>query len=292
MCCQQGQDVFACGTAGILFFVFGTVGTVATAAMADQDEVAPASVACLPVLTGGYLKRPVVPESKIVDGVPYVFLGKSNKAVTHFVTGQRPGTSPLSRSTVFAKLTEARNRATRAASIEDSDDEEEAKVAALGLDSAPSPRRKRKQPCRDKPLPPVLAVSFRTASGLVKEVNFLPGLGVSKLYMEFTAANMQMVFDEVQAEASFEASGGEEGGPTEVAAEKKRTRADEEPKGNLAWLSKRRTWDLRWTDREGKKRCKTFAVSQDLSPDEVDVAREEARQRAIRFYAANHVPAS
>jgi hypothetical protein len=242
-----------------------------------------------PILRGGLLKRPVVPSIKFEDGRHWIELAKENTCLTCFLTGHCYTKRLLMKTTVIKQLGASRNAACKA-SASSSLVEDDGGVVGLGLDNAIRSHHKRRKSDGIGDVPSFVVLEYdckASASSLaddraVWEPHVLRGSSNMTVFLEFTTENMAVLFGEVRHEIGHlldsSLSEDEDSGEQEAKVEQVKSGV----KG-VRWISQRSVWDLRWTDSDGKHRCKTWKVARGLSPLEAATAQEEARISAVRF---------
>jgi len=269
------------------------------------------SIEMRPVLTGGFLKRPVVLDTKLVDDKHFALVVKESHPVSYFLTGRAYTKRVLKHATLLPDLVRLRNAASKNPVDEQARDD---KAALLGLDKAASARkvkRRRVQGSASASVLPgdgekhpdgdaVVQIEVPLSDGTKWEVNVLSSGSKEPLYIEFTVENMEILFREVRqqlddagvfpkadgSDSDGEGSNVEEaqGSPSSAPSSAVARPVPISGRKGLRWLETRSCWDLRY-EHGGKLRCKTFSVPKDMDGDEFETMKEAKRMAAVAFLA-------
>ena len=169
------------------------------------------------------------------------------------------------------------------------------KVDMLDLDDEPGESaRKRRRRLRAGPrpredMPSSVVISVKMYDGTTWEPRVLLDNGVAFLFLEFTTANMNQLYREVQHELKALASS-----PTEEASASSPTQEPEDqvetpvkilcPMKGVTWDKRRKCWIARYTDRKGKTHATTVRPK-----GAADLDRELAMDAAVKLVEENGV---
>lgn len=276
-----------------------------------------ASVAVKPVLEGGHLRHPVVPDTKVVAGLTFVRVSVEDNSISEFLTGKKVRSRPLKGVEIFRRLIRLRNGA-MCAEGDGKDDEDEADdgMAELGLDQTQtksdtlktasamsgSAKRRRLSVAQGSEVSTSLVLASASSTKGVSDevvecslkepdgrewvVNALPATGRQPLWLEFTADCMQQLFDRVAAELHDRELEAPPDSDCEQEMHTPEKKKQESGRRGLFWRASRSVWDLRWIDSSKERRCKTWRVDPKLRGADFELRREEQHGEALRFAAS------